>query len=154
MVSHPRTSGFVIVRRKAFQSVSFGNGIEAVQHQPAQNFLPGKPIFPVITENGPFLLDLIGERSWLLFDRLKLQGSQDWMQLQPKYWNLMEEYRKERDFLSTLEAVNDSAERGIKLITDFKDMVKKEEQLQFFQVMKDHRQRISFGGKKATLDAV
>jgi hypothetical protein len=77
------------------------------------------------------------------------------MQLQPKYWNLMEDYRKARDFVSTLEVVNDSAERGIKLITDFNDMVQKEEQLQFlFQVVEDHRQRISFGGKKATLDAV
>jgi hypothetical protein len=47
------------------------------------------------------------------------------------------------------------SERGIKLITDFKDMVKKEEQLQFlFQVVEDHRKSISFGEKKATLDAV
>jgi hypothetical protein len=34
-------------------------------------------------------------------------------------------------------------------------MVKKEEQLQFlFQVVEDHRKSISFGEKKATLDAV
>lgn len=65
-----------------------------------KTFSPGKPIFPVITENVPFLLDLIGERSWLLFDLLQLKGSQDWMQLQPKYWNLMEDYRKARDFVS------------------------------------------------------
>ncbi|KZS10355.1 Uncharacterized protein APZ42_025189 [Daphnia magna] len=68
-----------------------------------KTFSPGKPIFPVITENVPFLLDLIGERSWLHFDLLQLKGSQDWMQLQPKYWNLMEDYRKARDFVSTLE---------------------------------------------------
>lgn len=92
-----------------------------------KTFSHGKPIFPVITENVPFLLDLIGERSWLLFDLLQLKGSQDWMQLQPKYWNLMEDYRKARDFVSTLEVVNDSPERGIKLITDFNDMVQKEE---------------------------
>lgn len=86
---------------------------------------------------------------------MQLKGSQDWMQLQLKYWNLMEDYRKAKDFVSNLEVVNDSAKRGIKLITDFKDMVQKEDQLQFlFQVVEDHRQRISFGGKKATLDAV
>lgn len=43
--------------------------------------------------------------------------------------------------MKNLEVVNDCAERGIKkLITDFKDMVNKEDQLKFFfQVGKDHR---------------
>jgi hypothetical protein len=43
--------------------------------------------------------------------------------------------------MKNLEVVNDCAERGIKkLITDFKDMVHKEDQLQsFFQFGKDRR---------------
>jgi|688.fasta_scaffold284262_2 hypothetical protein len=49
--------------------------------------------------------------------------------------------QKSRDFMKNLEVVNDCAERGIKkLITDFKDMVHKEDQLQsFFQFGKDRR---------------
>lgn len=120
-----------------------------------QSFSPGKPTFPVITEKVPLLFELIGERSWLLFKVLKLNRSQEWMQLGAKYWHLMEDYRKARDFVRNLEVVNDCAERGIKLITDFKDMVHNEDQLQFlFQVVEDHRQRISLGGRKEFLNGI
>lgn len=42
-----------------------------------------------------------------------------------------------------MEVVNDCAERGVKLITDFKDQTTDEEQQQYFlQVVEGHRQRI------------
>ena len=89
------------------------------------------------------LTQLIGPRSWLLFDLLGLKRRQDWLQLKPKDWPKMEDYTIARDFVVNLEVVNDSAERGVKMISDFKDCVRDEKQRQFIlQVVEDQRQRV------------
>ncbi len=64
----------------------------------------------------------------------------------------MTDYREIRDFVRQLEVVNDCAERGIKLISDFKDICQSEEQQAFlFQVVENHR--VSMASlKKSDLD--
>lgn len=116
---------------------------------------PSKPKIPVFSDdNIPNLVSLIGARSWLLFNLLKLDNSQlDWLQVPVKYWDKMESYKKIEKFVVNLEVVNDCAERDVKLITDFKDMVEDKDQLQcIFQVVEDHRQRVSFNGPKSSLN--
>jgi len=110
------------------------------------SFLPGKPKFPVIDGNLPPLASFIGPRSWLIFKLLGLNGPQEWLQLPiyaVKCWSLFQDYRTARDYLVKLEVVNDSPERGIKLLTDFKDMAVDEERRQFvLQVVEFHRQSV------------
>ena len=43
----------------------------------------------------------------------------------------MTDYRTARDFVKSLEVTNDCAERGVKIINDFKDVTEDEEQLQY-----------------------
>jgi len=89
------------------------------------SFMPGKPKMPKVNDNNvQHLFDLIGSRSWLLFDLLGLQDCDlEWMRLRPQDWPILSSYRKTRDFVKSLEVTNDCAERGVKLIEDFKDMV-------------------------------
>ena len=122
------------------------------------SFPIGKPKFPNIdVQKGiPFLHELIGSRSWLIFHLLGLDKKQEWLQLKPKYWELFEDYRTLRDFVKNLQVVNESAERGIKMITDFKDVVRDEDHLQnVLQVVEEHRQQVNFThSKKSDLNNV
>jgi hypothetical protein len=108
------------------------------------SFKPGKPTFPTIDLGTPPLFhQFIGPRSWLLFSILQLNRSQDWLQLPPTFWPLMSDYCYARDFVKRLEVTNDCAERGVKLIGDFKDYTDEETQRQFLlQVVEDHRKNI------------
>lgn len=108
-------------------------------------FTLGKPKFPVFQLEPPFLVSLIGPRSWLLFSLMGLSNSQiDWLQLPVEYWGLLENYRNIKSFINQLEVVNDCAERGIKIITDFKDVCRNDEQLGYLiQTIEHHRQRVS-----------
>jgi hypothetical protein len=98
-----------------------------------KEFTLGKPKFPIRSvDEIPLLHSLIGPNSWLLFHVMRLHSSQtDWLQLPPKYWERMTDYREIRDFVRQLEVVNDCAERGVKLISDFKDICQTEEQQAF-----------------------
>ena len=58
-------------------------------------------------------------------------------------------YRKVRDFVKNMEVTNDCAERGVKIINDFKDIAQDEEQRQFaLQVIAKHRQQVPTISKK------
>jgi hypothetical protein len=50
------------------------------------------------------------------------------MQFESSHWEKFEDYRFLRDIINGLEVVIDSAERGVKLITDFRNVVHDEEQ--------------------------
>ena len=101
----------------------------------------GKPKFPAIDDNNlPFLSSLIGPRFWLIFDLLGLTHSQDWLQLPPKYWELMIDYRFARNFCVNLQVVNDCTERAIKLDEDFSHIIQDGERFQFLlQSVEEHR---------------
>ncbi|KZR98210.1 Cc8K15.2-like protein [Daphnia magna] len=119
-----------------------------------KEFIVGKPKFPIkFIDDMPLLHSLIGPNSWLLFHVMRLHASQtDWLQLPLKYWEWMTDYREIRDFVRQLEVVNDCAERGIKLISDFKDICQSEERQAFlFQVVENHRVSMA-SRKKSDLD--
>ncbi|KAI9550792.1 hypothetical protein GHT06_014487 [Daphnia sinensis] len=74
------------------------------------------------------------------------------MQFESSHWEKFEDYRFLRDIINGMEVVNDSAERGVKLITDFRNVVHNEEQQQFLlQVVENHRQQVSLNGRKEQL---
>ncbi|KAI9550672.1 hypothetical protein GHT06_013437 [Daphnia sinensis] len=88
------------------------------------------------------VLASIKRHLWYLTEEL-LNKSQDWFQLPPTFWPLISDYCYARDFVKRLEVTNDCAERGVKLIGDFKDYTDDETQRQFLlQVVEDHRRNI------------
>ena len=101
---------------------------------PAYEIASGKPKFPSIIwpDDGslPKLSSLLTSDSWLLFNLLGLIRSQEWMQLPPHTWEKFEDFRAFKEYVDNAKVVNDLAERGIKLISDFIHMAKDEEQVQ------------------------
>lgn len=84
--------------------------------------------------------EFIGEISWLFFYLINLNNSQDWLPLPPHFWPLMTDYRYARDLTMKLEVTNDCAERGMKLIGNFKDYTDDVEQRQYLlQVVEEYR---------------
>ena len=72
-----------------------------------------------------------------------LSSHQEWLHLPLEYWTLMKDYKNLWAFVSVLEFVNDSAERGIKIVSDFKDMCRNlDTQEYLFQVVEAHRKKM------------
>ena len=111
----------------------------------AESVKPGKPEFPIISwtldSSPPKLSSFISEDSWLIFDLLGLKDEQEWLQTLFIMWDKFKNFRFLVQVLS-LTVVNDLAERGIHLATDFIDRCRDEEQRQaLLQVVEDHRSR-------------
>ena len=107
----------------------------------------GKPTFPLLphgaTNTRENISMLIGPGSWLVFDLLNLPGPQDWLLTPTSEWHLSPDYLKLDTFSSNLVIVNDLAERGIHLATDFINRVESDEQREaLFQVVEDFRGRV------------
>ena len=115
----------------------------------------GKPTFPSIAwsveGSAPKLSSFITKKSWLIFDILDLKDPQEWMQTPASLWDKFSDYRKFRDFGLNLSVVNDIAERGIKLVSDFIERCRDEGQRQaLLQVVEEHRNKFP-SYNKATL---
>ena len=102
----------------------------------------GKPVFPaiVLTEL-PKLCSLVSPKSWLLFDLLQLEGTQEWLQTPVQMWSMFSDFRKLETFILNVSVTNDLAERGIKLTSDFLHLCRDETQLQaVLQCVENHRE--------------
>ena len=113
----------------------------------------GKPSFPQIIfgVNGsvPKLSSFVNEKSWLLFDLLGLTGKQDWLQTPQEMWVMFTEYRKLKEYVLNVSVVNDLAERGMHLITEFASKCQnKEEREALLQVVEQHRKQFPDFSKK------
>ena len=117
----------------------------------------GKPVFPVLDWRNeilarPRLGSLVTSNSWLIFDKLGLSGPQDWLQLPCNMWPMFSEFRKFAQFAINLPVINDLAERGIHLITEFINKSANEEQRQaLLQVVEYHRSLVPDLTKKNLL---
>jgi hypothetical protein len=118
-------------------------------------FSPVKPKFPNI-EREESIISFIGPRSCLIFYLLKMTREEvEWMQLPVEYGALMSNYRKVESFVNNLQVINDAAERGIKLVTDFKDMTRDpSRQEHLFQVIEEHRNKVASINSKRDLEHV
>ena len=115
-----------------------------------ESFRQGKPVFPVINQSTT-LVDLIGPESSFIFEALSLPS--DWLTKPSEQWQYDHDYMIAENFVTTVKVVNDLAERGIKMISDFATVITTDErQRQYLlQAVEFHRQKYdSF--KKKTLN--
>ena len=116
-----------------------------VLHQTPRGFIPlGKPNFPIMAPGvRTSMADLIGPESWLLFELFDLEGPQDWLLAPSCTWHLSPNFIKLEEFAKTLVVVNDLAERGCHLATEFINRVQDEEQRQaLMQHVEDFRKKV------------
>jgi hypothetical protein len=86
----------------------------------------------------------------LLFDLLYLSEEKlDWMQVPVNYWKNMVGYQKLELIVRGFEVVSDSAERSVKLMSDFKDVcIDENEQQALFQVLEQYRNQVANSNAK------
>lgn len=84
--------------------------------------------------------DFVSEKSKFLFRRLQIDDS--FLNKNPSSWSDDESFQKAKRKLLSLKAVNDTAERAVKLMQDFHGLITvQEEQKQFlFRCVQEHRQ--------------
>lgn len=94
------------------------------------------------------LSDFVTPHALSLFDRFKL--SRRFLKKDASSWEHDKEYLKAKSVLKSLTVVNDSAERGVKLIEDYnKHLTKDEEDLQFLlQAVSQYRKQFPSYAKK------
>lgn len=94
--------------------------------------------------------DFINSSSMKFFERFNI--ATDFLNQNPEEWYKNVNYQKGISVLSQVKVVNDAAERGVKLITDFNDKITKdEEQKQFLmQTVYDYRHKYP-DAKRSTL---
>jgi hypothetical protein len=74
------------------------------------------------------LCDLVGVDSWFTFYRLQINGS--FLQLPVAEWGTSEAYLASAENVKAVNVINDAAERGVKLSTDFVDTARSDEHFQ------------------------
>ena len=84
--------------------------------EPPDSFHVGKPEFPDILEKTQ-LVDLVGPKSWFLFLKLKVESG--WLRKDMKLWPDDPDFGAVNRFVRTVKTTNDTAERGVKLMTDY-----------------------------------
>ena len=106
------------------------------------------PKFPSVTE-GSELWDFVQPHSWDFFTILRVEA--DWLTWPLDKWEESEDFRKARQFVTTVKVVNDAAERGIKLASDYVQSLTKDSNLRdkIFQTVEFHR-REKADKKKST----
>ena len=98
----------------------------------------GKPKFPANISLTTRLCDLVGVDSWFTFHCLQLDDS--FLALPVSEWNTNEAYMSSADNIAAINVVNDGAERGVKIATDFADAARSDEHFQnVLQVVEQDR---------------
>jgi hypothetical protein len=96
------------------------------------------PEYPTMTE-GSELWDFVQPHSWDFFTILRVEA--DWLTWPLDKWEESEDFRKARQFVTTVKVVNDAAERGIKLASDYVKSLTKDSAVRgkIFQTVEFHR---------------
>ena len=84
----------------------------------------GVPDFPDVEEVTQ-LVDLLWPNRWTLF--MPPKGGNSWLQSGPETWSEDPGYLETVAFVTTVKVTNDVAERGVKLITDYPEILTKDE---------------------------
>lgn len=100
----------------------------------------GKPRFPSSIDLSTTLCDLVDADSWFTIFRLEIDAS--FLQLPVSEWDTNEAYLASAQNVKALNVVNDAAERGVKLATDFVDVARSDEHFQnILHVVEDDRKQ-------------
>ena len=109
----------------------------------------GLPEYPTVTA-GSELWDFVQPYSWDFFTILRIEA--DWLTWPLDKWEESEDYRKARQFVTTVKVVNDAAERGIKLASDYVQSLTKDSEVRqkIFQAVEWHRRKKANTKKSTT----
>ena len=88
----------------------------------------GKPRFPLSIECSTRLCDLVGVDSWFTINRLQLDTS--FLEIPASEWSKSDAYISSAANVEALNVVNDCAERGVKLASDFVATARSDEHFQ------------------------
>lgn len=96
------------------------------------------------------LSDLIGPQSWYIFEVFECSG--DWLRQPVDDWHFSDSFNKMNCYVSSVKVVNDAAERGVKLSTDYAAILTDNEQQRdsLLQAVEQHR-KIFGDSRKSTL---
>lgn len=73
---------------------------------------------------------MLGSNSKNIFKRFNI--SEDFLKVQPEKWHNLEGYQIGKSILNSIKVVNDTAERGVKLMQEYNDkFTTNEDQKQF-----------------------
>ena len=137
--------GFSICRK-------YQHHVAVIERKAGAPLTPEKPRFPEITRE-TFVSDLVGERSVIVFQRLKL-SVYDVCFL--KYarrskWCQFEGWAKLNQFLNALKVINDIAGRGVRLMEEYSDVLtNNEEQRKMILHCVEETRKIKPDFKKST----
>ena len=97
------------------------------------------------------LSDFVDNESLFMFDAFDFK--KDWLNKPVHTWKNYESFQEMKNWVITLKVTNDLAERGVKLVSEFCDILTKDsEDLQnLLQVVEQHRREFS-DVKKTTLN--
>lgn len=111
----------------------------------------GKPKFPTKITQQTNLSDLLNNDSWFLFHSLKLPC--EFLKEDVATWNTLDSYKLCLEHVRSINVVNDGAERGVKLTSDFLSSAKTEEHYQnVLQVVEEDRRMKPNLRKRACVD--
>ena len=117
---------------------------------PPDEFRRGIPVFKRNIDEQSKLHDFIGTETWFIFDALNLE--KDWLYDSPEVWISNESFKKGQSFVANIKVVNDAAERGVKLHSDYAAILteNEEQRASILQVVEKHRSQFA-DFKKSTL---
>ena len=98
----------------------------------------GKPKFPSSIDSSTRLCDLVGEDSWFTVYRLQIDPS--FLELPVSEWDKSVSYMISAENVAAVNVVNNCAERGVKLASDFVEAARSDEHFQnILQVVEKDR---------------
>ena len=100
----------------------------------------GKPLYPNV-RSYTSLVDLIGPESHTLFQSLNI--STGWLERPVSDWSSDADFQTAESFVRSIKVVNDAAERGVKLISDFATIITTdpEQRQALLQGVENHRHK-------------
>ena len=112
-----------------------------------KNFEPKKVKFPILTP-ATKIEHLITPISWFPFTLLGL--SHEWLKTPPSEWDNNSDFKEMKDFAQNVKLTNDVAERGVKLVSDYSDILTtdSEERKRLVLAVQSHRREYSKMRKK------
>lgn len=107
----------------------------------------GKPLFRKVSRDTT-LADLIGPESHTLFQSLNIGTG--WLAKPVEDWSSEAEFQTAEKFVRSVKVVNDAAERGVKLISDFSTIITTdpEQRQALLQAVENHRKKFPDFKKK------
>lgn len=138
---------FAMFSRKLTDSLKEEMATKLLATAVPQNFRLGKPLFHKISRNTT-LKDLIGPESHTIFHLLDV--GTDWLAKPINQWSSDPGFLVAEQFVRTVKVVNDAAERGVKLISDFATILTSDPQQRswLLQGVEQHRKQFPSFDKK------